>query len=517
MLRGLRQKGSRANVFPHAKGQDCTSTTANTLIEANTSNRGERGPHVFGKRHRHLSFAMAIATAWMWGLPLFGVLQAPLYFTPETASVFSFYFLVGNVLGYCAYAAIFAQDKQATLAVISPLINAVLMILLLLYSRVGPTALPLAPVLALMMGIFSAALTLLWATTVSERPPDKRGRYVAAMLLFASLIHSVILAAAHLAPESAYLLTVILMGGCWRLAHSGTLDHQHAEDTMREPSNRQRLRLYTFWLLFACLLTAYYSLSWLSHLSIFATAPQVGGLAPIVAGLAYGGVALVAGTVIDRTGEIEGVAMVGLAILISTFIFIPIVANLTLLDFFLQSSYGILDVFVLTYLAQAAGLFRGPTYRFYACGLAANAIVVASGYAWVPSTDLALAGPTHGLISLLKAVSLIIGSVSIMILRGLRLSQEKSRQEPASTPKEQLQEAFDAAGFTDRERDVARLILRGCSNQEIAEELQITINTLKTHVRHIYSKTESSNRATFILKMSGHAPMNEQKEPTDVR
>jgi two-component system, NarL family, response regulator LiaR len=45
-----------------------------------------------------------------------------------------------------------------------------------------------------------------------------------------------------------------------------------------------------------------------------------------------------------------------------------------------------------------------------------------------------------------------------------------------------------SAGLTDREIQILQLIVRGCSNGEIAEQLFVTVGTVKTHVRHILNK-----------------------------
>ncbi|MFP4021221.1 MAG: response regulator transcription factor [Halanaerobium sp.] len=45
-----------------------------------------------------------------------------------------------------------------------------------------------------------------------------------------------------------------------------------------------------------------------------------------------------------------------------------------------------------------------------------------------------------------------------------------------------------------REKDVLKLILEGKKNEEIAEELFISVNTVKKHLSHIYQKTEVHNR-----------------------
>jgi DNA-binding NarL/FixJ family response regulator len=46
---------------------------------------------------------------------------------------------------------------------------------------------------------------------------------------------------------------------------------------------------------------------------------------------------------------------------------------------------------------------------------------------------------------------------------------------------------------------VLRLLARGLSNKEIAQQLVISRKTAGTHVEHIYAKTGASNRAQASL------------------
>jgi len=60
----------------------------------------------------------------------------------------------------------------------------------------------------------------------------------------------------------------------------------------------------------------------------------------------------------------------------------------------------------------------------------------------------------------------------------------------------------DGEFLTDREIDVLRFVARGASNSQIAEELNITINTVKSHIKNILSKLELENRtqaATYAV------------------
>ena len=53
--------------------------------------------------------------------------------------------------------------------------------------------------------------------------------------------------------------------------------------------------------------------------------------------------------------------------------------------------------------------------------------------------------------------------------------------------------------LSDREMDTLKLISENLTNQEIANELYISITTVKTHVRNILLKLEARNRSEAVL------------------
>jgi DNA-binding NarL/FixJ family response regulator len=53
--------------------------------------------------------------------------------------------------------------------------------------------------------------------------------------------------------------------------------------------------------------------------------------------------------------------------------------------------------------------------------------------------------------------------------------------------------------LSDREREILSLIGAGRSNTEIAEELFISMATVKTHVRHVFAKLDLRDRAQAVV------------------
>ena len=70
---------------------------------------------------------------------------------------------------------------------------------------------------------------------------------------------------------------------------------------------------------------------------------------------------------------------------------------------------------------------------------------------------------------------------------------------PDETPKVRLGHA-NSTEFTDREIEVLRVMTKGVSNMEIANELGITENTVKQHIRHMMEKTGCKSRTELAIE-----------------
>lgn len=56
--------------------------------------------------------------------------------------------------------------------------------------------------------------------------------------------------------------------------------------------------------------------------------------------------------------------------------------------------------------------------------------------------------------------------------------------------------------LTDREWEIAKLISQGLTNAKIAEQTFISLNTVKTHIQHIYEKLNVQNRVSLMQLLS---------------
>ena len=73
----------------------------------------------------------------------------------------------------------------------------------------------------------------------------------------------------------------------------------------------------------------------------------------------------------------------------------------------------------------------------------------------------------------------------------------------AASAEQTLTLGLSVFALTPREREVARLVAAGCSNEAIAAELGIKLHTVKDHVRSTLSKTRCASRARLAACLLG--------------
>lgn len=83
----------------------------------------------------------------------------------------------------------------------------------------------------------------------------------------------------------------------------------------------------------------------------------------------------------------------------------------------------------------------------------------------------------------LKGMPVMTAEVSQSLTRGLRVQKAQQGDE----------------AFTEREKEVLLLVADGLSNKEIAEELHISIKTVKTHVSNLLMKCELDDRTQLAV------------------
>lgn len=114
---------------------------------------------------------------------------------------------------------------------------------------------------------------------------------------------------------------------------------------------------------------------------------------------------------------------------------------------------------------------------------------ISKGFDIIKSTDLSAAPRTK--------IPEIDNLIDYLALHNQEL-YEKARQENLSfSALDEFLEKIDE--LTPAERAVFNLYAEGCTGQEIARKLFVSINTIKTHSKRIYTKLNITSREELIL------------------
>lgn len=86
-----------------------------------------------------------------------------------------------------------------------------------------------------------------------------------------------------------------------------------------------------------------------------------------------------------------------------------------------------------------------------------------------------------------------------------KLTRKKQASFPAAPPENEAAghskgEMLQRMGITPRELEVLELVAQGLSNQEIADRLFVSLNTVKTHASNIFGKLDAQRRTQAIQK-----------------
>ncbi|TVQ51077.1 MAG: DNA-binding response regulator [Saprospirales bacterium] len=88
----------------------------------------------------------------------------------------------------------------------------------------------------------------------------------------------------------------------------------------------------------------------------------------------------------------------------------------------------------------------------------------------------------------------LLSSVEIAIFR----HQQEKEENTLSKPK---LDQIAILPLTDTEFKIVELLWKGLGNQSIADELFVSVNTVKTHLKNIYEKMEVKTRNELLVKL----------------
>ncbi len=149
-----------------------------------------------------------------------------------------------------------------------------------------------------------------------------------------------------------------------------------------------------------------------------------------------------------------------------------------------MSAIGLADLFLWTFLAQQKWKYAHSVF----CISLATQLFAIGSFSVVQSI-LVIEDYVFGLSAGLLFVSVIPLYLSFS-------PNEESGNSRESHREMALQQLHSI--LTPREKDVLNLLVKGYSNENIAQEIYVSVATVRSHLRNIYRKTGFSNRNTLL-------------------
>ena len=197
----------------------------------------------------------------------------------------------------------------------------------------------------------------------------------------------------------------------------------------------------------------------------------------------------------------------GIAMIILSFVCFAVAgrgaAGYLVVDTLMLGACGIFDLFWWSIAAEMLCCAKNPAKVFGFC-LAANVGGVLMGdAAGFLLRTFAVSAPN------VAVIALIIVCVTTALLPPLNVKLLSLLKEHTylysfpQLPRQEREKALDAASeqLSVREKEVLGLLTSGLTNRQIAESLCVSENTVKFHVKNIYSKFEVTSRAGLLAKI----------------
>ena len=204
-----------------------------------------------------------------------------------------------------------------------------------------------------------------------------------------------------------------------------------------------------------------------------------------------------------------GVSLLGLAF-VSFALGYKSTAGLLMTTGLSEAAFAFLDLFVWVALGDLAFIYGAP-FQFFGFALAAMLFSIIAGE--LIGAQLLQIGEHYRLVTALFAATAIFLTFSVIpwlsehIQKDLQWFLKTNAKEDTENKKGPAEESHSGRSIklllphyklTPRETEIAALLLKGLTNREIAGQLFISENTLKTHLRNIYPKYGVSQKRELL-------------------
>ena len=203
------------------------------------------------------------------------------------------------------------------------------------------------------------------------------------------------------------------------------------------------------------------------------------------------------------------VTMIGLAYILF-YILDNSALSYIVIDTVMLGAFGICDLFWWVILGEML-VFTNRPVKIFGIGLSANILGLLLGERisiFLHSSSIDRINPTTVAVGIvfisLVVLPVLYNNLSRLIKNQaflMGLSRFTADKAPDESGKAEI-EYMKALDFTGRELEIAELLLKGRTYKMISQELCISENTVKTHIKNIYSKLDVNSKTEFMMKIT---------------
>lgn len=374
---------------------------------------------------------------------------------------------------------------------------------------------PLLAVGGVLSGLFLAVFQLGWGAAYCQQGTRSAVPFVAAGFACAAIIDIPLLLMVPLARAIFFALLPLCSGLLIRRVNPLVRSFGARESSPNQHVSGARDYLTRYLgislLLLAALALIKFGFGYMQHLMSFSSllsGPWNGG---VIIQVARGAAALaLLAVVVKNPAKTSSAYRIGLLAMIAGFMAMPflfemqslwmsgvvIIVGYTTFDLFSWVAFSQIAYDTSRSRFQTIAFMRLVSSTCSALGIAVGLVLVGSGETlnrFVPAATTAI-----GYMVVIATV-LLMSSKDVWSLFGMPLVafKEPLANDPAEAEGRDL-EFFHAMKYTERESEIAVLLIQGRTQPWIAEHLTISEHTVNTHVRHLYQKAQVHTRQEWI-------------------
>ena len=99
---------------------------------------------------------------------------------------------------------------------------------------------------------------------------------------------------------------------------------------------------------------------------------------------------------------------------------------------------------------------------------------------------------------LMTSLTIYTVNLCIQILKLKSIEPEPAASQHQENIDDLLPDFAERHGLTAREQEILKMVLNGTDNTHIAQDLQLALGTVKTHVHNVFKKTGTTNRNELL-------------------